>query len=123
MMKNNLLELDSYFTNNYDFATLISWAKNNKIQGIGYYDKSTMKEIGDFYTYGNKIYNSAYFIQPDIFIPAMIKSLEESKYSKVIARESGKKYPLGRVYKKLLEIRYELFEKQDFIARFETKDS
>lgn len=114
----NLIELDSLFNNNYDFATLVSWASNHKIKGIGYYDKKTKQKIREFYENGAKIYNAAYFIEPEVFLPAIIESLEQSKYGKAIIRESGKKYPLGRAYRKMLDLRYELFEKQAFLDRF-----
>ena len=120
---NNMLDIKEHFKDNYEYATLISWARNNEIKGIGYYDKGSGKKIADFYDYGVKLYNCSYFIKPEVFLPAMIKCLEESKYSKIIQRESGKKYTLGKVYKKLKEIHYDLFEEKEFLARFETKES
>lgn len=120
---NDMLDIKDYFKDNYEYATLVSWARDNKIKGIGYYDKGSGKKIADFYDYGVKLYNCSYFIKPEVFLPAMIKCLEESKYGKIIQRESGKKYTLGKVYKKLKEIHYDLFEEQEFLNRFETKES
>lgn len=126
MSKNSLqdkIDIAEHFKDSYEYATLVSWARDNQIKGIGYYDKGSCKKIADYYDYGVKMYNCSYFIEPKKFLAPMIKCLEESKYGKIIQKESGKKYVLGKVYRKLKELHYNLFEEQEFLARFENKES